>query len=96
MVGQVRSVVIMIFNIFTKKKRGKVYWVKVSKIKIPEAFDKSKIRPEKWKMKLEYFYETGELQSRIFLNKDYLLVDGYTSYKIAKKFGIKKVPVEFI
>lgn len=79
-----------------RHRKGKIYWVKLSKIKISKSFDRSKIRPEKWKAKLEYFYNTNDLQSRIFLNEDYLLVDGYTSYKIAKKFGIKKVPVEFI
>ena len=77
------------------KRTDKEYWVHLRDIKIPKRFARTRIRPEKWERKWNYFLETGELESKIVLNQDYLLVDGYSSYKIAKKAGIGKVPVWF-
>ena len=46
--------------------------------------------------KWDYYREHGEMESKIILNMDFELVDGYTSYIIAEKEGINKVPVCFV
>ena len=47
---------------------------------------------QKW----SYYRNTGEFESPIILNRDFVLIDGYTSYIIAKKLEIDKVPVYFV
>lgn len=72
-----------------------VYWVYLNEIKPNPRF--SKIGEEKYKRKWKYFRETGEFESQIVLRRsDWLIVDGYTSYVIAKKAEIDKVPVVFV
>ena len=71
----------------------KQHYMKLNKIKIKESFKKT--QPAEWKMNLrwEYYRKTGELHSPIVINERGYLVDGYTSYLIAKAEGIKKVEV---
>ena len=38
---------------------------------------------------------TGKFESQIVLTKDFVLTDGYSSYKLAKRYGEDKVPVVF-
>lgn len=68
-------------------------YMKLSKIKIKESFKKN--QPAEWKMSLrwEYYRKTGELHSPIVVNEKGYLVDGYTSYLIAKADGLKEVEV---
>ena len=47
---------------------------------------------QKW----SYYRNTGEFESPIILNRDFVLVNGYTSYIIAKKSEMDKVPVYFM
>lgn len=79
-----------------KHRSNKEYLIKLSKINIPYQFKKSTIRPEKWREKLEFFNISGKFESKIILDQNFYLIDGYTSYKIAEQFGIKKVFVEFV
>lgn len=67
--------------------------IKLNKIKIKESFKKT--QPQGWKMRerWEYYRKTGELHSPIVINERGYLVDGYTSYLIAKADGLKKVEV---
>lgn len=44
----------------------------------------------------KYFEENGKFESKILLNRDFELVDGYTSYFIAKLKGMKYVDVYFV
>ena len=39
---------------------------------------------------------TGIFESQIVLTKDFILVDGYSSYQLAKRYGEDKVPVVFV
>ena len=71
------------------------YWVKFSDIKLPYYLQHSRISEEKYKKKWKYFRETGELESKIILDKDFYLVDGYSSYVIARIAKLEKVPVYF-
>lgn len=63
-------------------------------IKIPEYFKK----PNKRKLnnRIVYFRKTGELPTPIVVNVENVLVDGYTSYLIAKKFNLDTVDIETI
>lgn len=92
MKGIIRWIKRYVFNTF---EPGYEYWVRLDKIKIPNYMRGSRIGDEKYKRKWKHFRETGELQSKIILTKDFLLVDGYSSYKIAKIADLGKVPVYF-
>lgn len=69
---------------------------KISNIKINEEFKRTK--PKKWKMqsKENYFLKYGIFESKIVLDKNNVLIDGYTSYLLAKKFKVNVVKVERI
>ena len=43
-----------------------------------------------------YWLRTGEFESDILTDKDFNLVDGFSSMKIAHLKGIDKVPVYFV
>lgn len=74
---------------------GIEYWVNIDEIKITQQFSMTPPRYKKMKRKWNYYKKTGEFQSQIILNQDFKLIDGYTSYCIAKKQGLNKVPVIF-
>lgn len=74
-----------------KKSTKHEYYIPVDKITIPEEF--KYVREYKLKQKIEYYLETGEFESKIILSQNNLLLDGYTSYIIARLYGIEKVPV---
>lgn len=59
------------------------------KITIPELFKQSPPRPQKLITKAVRFLETGELE-KIYVDRNYCLVDGYCSYLIAETVGVKK------
>ena len=45
---------------------------------------------------MEVLQATGEFESPILLNRNFELIDGYTSYIIAKTENLHKVPVYFV
>lgn len=67
--------------------------IKLSKIKIPNKFKRTYPKPEKMLKKYKFFLKYKNFESRIVINKQNILIDGYTSYLIAKAFGFKKVTV---
>ena len=86
------------------KKENRTKTIRLSSIKISHDFINH--MPSPMKLMDKYDYTTNQLrinrkyntnrnifQSSIILDKKYNLVDGYTSYLIAKMFGIKKVDV---
>ena len=75
---------------------GEPYKVKVSDIIIPEEFKATKPRFKKMIQKREFYRKNDRFESKIVLNKDFLLIDGYTSYIIAKENGMKYVEVYFV
>ena len=72
------------------------YTVKVSDIIIPEEFKATKPRFEKMIQKRKFYRKNNRFESKIVLNKDFLLIDGYTSYIIAKENGMKYVEAYFV
>lgn len=71
------------------------YSVRLKEIKIPYEFEQHKPNQIKMQRKWDYYRLNNELQSQIVINRDFVLVDGYTSYLIAKAEGIRKVDVIF-
>ena len=75
---------------------GEPYKVKVSDISIPEEFKATKPRFEKMIQKRKFYRKNNRFESKIVLNKDFLLIDGYTSYIIAKENDMKHVEAYFV
>lgn len=75
---------------------GEPYKVKVSDIIIPEEFKATKPRFKKMIQKREFYKKNDRFESKIVLNKDFLLIDGYTSYIIAKENDMKHVEAYFV
>ena len=81
--------------------------IKLSRIKISQEMKSTMPRVEKISQKYEYYknkirvnkkYGTNHnpLQSSIILDKHNMIVDGYTSYLLAKMFDINKVEVIYV
>lgn len=84
------------FNLFTRKRKpGVVYWVNLADIKIQPAFRKSGIKPEKYQSKKNYYLNTGVFESTVYLSENNVLMDGYSTYLIAKEFNLGKIPVVY-
>ena len=75
---------------------GYEYWVYTKDIKIKPEYRKHRIGENKFRMKMRYWRNTGEFQSKIVLDRDFNLIDGYSSFRIAEINGIEKVPVYFM
>lgn len=83
-------------RLFGKYETGYEYWVYTKQIKVNPDWCKTRIGAIKFERKLKYWYRTGEFESRILLDKDFNLLDGYSSVRIAEIKGIDKVPVYFV
>lgn len=66
----------------------------INKITIPSWFKK----PNEWKMDYyEWFYKaTDRFHSEVIINECRTLRDGYTTYLLAKKYGVKYIKVKRI
>lgn len=79
------------------KRLGYEYLVNIDDIVIQESFARSQIRKDKWDRKVNFYLEHGYFESPVYIRAtDWVLVDGYSSYKIAEQFGLGKIPVYFI
>lgn len=67
--------------------------LKLEDIKIKEDFKRKPPNKYKMKAKWNYYRKTGSLESDIVIDENGYLIDGYTSYLIAKADGIKKLDV---
>lgn len=74
------------------------YWVSLSEIKIQSRFKLTLIGKEKYKRKWRFYRRNGYCESPILLTRDWILVDGYSSYVIYKIAEGKdaKIPVYFV
>lgn len=90
-----KKLLIFIKSLFKKHETKQLYWIERKKIKVPYYYKKSRINPNKWKDRLDYWHNTGCFKSAIILDKDFNLLDGYSSVKIAYVKGIDVVPVYF-
>lgn len=83
-------------RLFGIYETGYEYWINIKEIKVNPAWRKTRIGKMKFKKKLQYWYRIGEFESRIILDRDFNLLDGYSSVRIAEIKGINKVPVYFV
>ena len=91
-----KEIIRYIKSLFGKYEPGYEYWIYTKEIKVPKSYKLTRIGIEKWNHKMGYWLRTGEFESPILLNRDFELVDGYTSYIIAKTENTHKVPVYFV
>ena len=61
-----------------------------------EQYKESPPRFKKMMHKREYFRRNDRFESKIVLSRDFLLIDGYTSYLLAKENGMKHVEAYFV
>lgn len=90
------NILINLNRIMGLYKPGHEYWVNISRIHIPSDWRQTEIGANKWNRKLNYWRNTGNFESKIKLDRNFNLIDGYSSIKIAEFTGIDKVPVWFI
>lgn len=76
-------------KIFNRPLEGEI--VKIGNIKIPYRFTE----PNKNKLlkREDYYKKYGYFRSTIVLNKDNLLVDGYTTYILALNHGYEHITI---
>lgn len=67
----------------------------IDDIKIFPCFEEHPPKTEKMEQKRAYFQETGLLQSEIILDSANNLIDGYTSYLLARENNIECVPIRY-
>lgn len=79
-----------------KRTMLKHRWININKIKITPQFQENPPKLIKMAQKYDWYKKYGKFQSPIVLNKDYTLMDGYTSYLIAQKVGKKSLFVYFL
>lgn len=91
-------------NYLTRKIKGYLgkydigykYWINIDDIIIQPDFVERVPKPKKMEQKWKYYRENDKFESPILIDKNFVLVDGYTSYIIAKTEGMSKVPVYFV
>ena len=91
-----KRIIRYIKSFFCKYKPGYEYWGYTKDIKVPTYYKCTKVGKKKWNRKMGYWLRTGEFESKILIDRDFNLVDGYSSMKIAHLKGIDKVPVYFV
>lgn len=82
-------------SLFGVYEPGYEYWIKLDNIHIMSYFWNTEIGKEKYKRKWNFYRRNGYCESKIILNKDFTLVDGFSSYKILKTAGEEMIPVYF-
>lgn len=75
--------------------KGEIKIMNIDDIKIYPCFQEHPPKQEKMEQKEQYFMETGLLQSQIILDSQGNLIDGYTSYLLARAHGIQCVPIRY-
>lgn len=76
---------------------GEDYEFRMRKIVISDDFLAHAPRNKKMIERIDYFLRNGKFHSPILLDaKSHVLLDGYTSYLIAKTLGWRKVPVQMM
>lgn len=77
-------------------KIGYSYMVKLSDIAIPIEFEDNKPKPKKMFKKREYLRRNGKYESKVVLNRNFVLVDGYTTYLLSTERDEKYVEAYFV
>ena len=76
-----------------KKEKDIKDEISIDLIKIRSDFERVKPRRDKLKERIAYYEKTGEFYTPIVIDDENVLVDGYISYIIAKRYGKNKVEI---
>lgn len=91
-----RKIINKIKWLFNLYKVGLVCSVKVSDIIIPKHFQAVVPRAQKMNKKRAFYKKYDVYESKVILNKDFMLLDGYTTYLLCIENGDKYVDVYFV
>ncbi len=80
----------MFWGLYIEQKE---HYMKLNKIKIKDSFKKRQPKGSKMRERWEYYRDNDRFYSPIVVDQSNYLVDGYTSYLIAKTEGLKEVEV---
>ena len=76
-------------------QKGKPDIMRTDSIKIYPCFAEHPPKPEKMEHKDRHYQEHGFFESEIILDSSGRLIDGYTSYLLAVRYGVPHVPVRY-
>ena len=91
-----KGIIRYIKSLFGKYEPGYEYWIYTKDIKVPRYYKLTKIGTKKWNHKMGYWLRTGKFESDILIDRNFNLVDGFSSMKIAHLKNVEKVPVYFV
>ena len=91
-----KGIIRYIKSLFGKYEPGYEYWIYTKDIKVPRYYKLTKIGTKKWNHKMGYWLRTGKFESDILIDRNFNLVDCFSSMKIAHIKNIEKVPVYFV
>ena len=76
-------------------QKGKPDIMRTDHIKIFPCFTEHPPKPEKMERKDQYYQAHGSFESEIIIDGTGNLIDGYTSYLLAIRYGMSHVPVRY-
>ena len=76
-------------------QQRKVGNMRIDNIKIFPCFTEHPPKPEKMERKDQYYQAHGSFDSEIIIDGAGNLIDGYTSYLLAVRYGVSHVPVRY-
>lgn len=91
-----KGIIRFVKRLFGKYETGYEYWIYTKRIKVNPEWRKTRIGKAKFSRKIRYWYKIGKFESKIILDREFNLIDGYSSVRIAEIYGIDKVPVYFV
>lgn len=71
-------------------------YIDIESVIVPDIFSKSHPREEKLQVIRDYYKINNRLDKPLVLTKDYVLVDNYLRYLIAKEFGVRSVAYVYV
>lgn len=77
-----------------RREKGQ-FTMRTDEIRIFPCFEAHPPKPEKMESKNRYYREHGSFGSEIILDGAGNLIDGYTSYLLAIRYGVSHVPVRY-
>ncbi len=77
-------------------KTGIEYYVYIRDINVDPEWRKTDIGKLKLEKKASYWRRTGRFQSKVLLDHDFNLLDGFSTLRIAEMYDIPKIPVYFV
>lgn len=87
------SIVINAITVKMSNKTSVYEMINIDEIKLKKCFKRRKPKQGKMELKEQFYKEHGYFEDRIILKSNNRLLDGYTSYLLAKKYNITKIEI---